>query len=277
MVQDSKSQALQNGGAHDSLEVDLSPQDGAHQRGTTLSLLERIKQILANTPAERWEEGGEPLDSNRKFQKPQETWEQLFCTDTKNGVLVLRCSTPVRSNFFGGGYCFTESSVPNYYIEIRARGWAPKMLIDPFYRSGGGVDKSYKILAEGDVARHLYMEVDASVRTYREGLRRDFNDSVERLMANVHEQIELTTAGDWQVVPGDKGYTCYQADVNGVTLSISQIIRERSASYAMALTKYGLKWECKDSHLMREVFSIVDESVRHASLEHLGKVLEDML
>jgi len=277
MVQDSKSRSPESAASQVAAEVDLSSGDNAGQRGATLPLLERIKQILASTPAERWEEGGEPLDSNRKFQKPQETWEELFCTDTKNGVLVLRCSTPVRSNFFGGGYCFSESSLPNFFIEIRARGWAPKMLIDPFYRSAGGVDKSYKILAEGDVARHLYLEVQASVRSYREGLRRDFNDSVERLMANVHGQIELTTAGDWQAIPGDKGHTAYQADVNGVTLTISQTIRERSASYAMTLTKYGLKWECRDSHLMREVFSTVDESVRQASLEHLGKVLEDML
>jgi hypothetical protein len=258
-------------------EAELSAEAVASSRGNRGSLLERIKLILANTPADRWEEGGEPLDPNRKFQKPQETWEQLFCTDTKNGVLVLRCSLPIASNFFGGGYCFVEAGVPNYFIEIRARGWSPKMLLDPFYRSGGGIDKTYQVLADGDVARHLFTEVEASVRSFRDGLRRDFNDSVERLMANIQEQIQLTAAADWQSIPGEKGFLGYQADVNGITLMVSQTIRERSASYAMTLMKYGLKWECRDSHIMREVFGMVDESVRHASLEHLGKVLEDML
>ena len=277
MTDDYKMNAASNFDDDDNAEVELSGDTAGPSRGNSLTLLEKIKQILASTPAERWEEGGEPLDSTRKFQKPQDTWEQLFCTDTKNGVLVLRCSIPVRSNFFGGGYCFVESGLPNYFIEIRARGWAPKMLIDPFYRSGGGVDKSYQILADGDVARHLYLEVESSVRAYRESLRRDFNDSVERLTANLHEQIQLTCAADWQSLQGEKGYLGYQADVNGITLIITQTIRDRSATYSMTLTKYGLKWECRDAHLMREIFAMVDDSVRHASLEHLGKVLEDML
>jgi hypothetical protein len=277
MTEDFKVNAATAYDGDENVEVELSNDTSGSGHGSSLTLLERIKQILASTPAERWEEGGEPLDSTRKFQKPQETWEQLFCTDTKNGVLVLRCSMPVKSNFFGGGYCFVESGLPNYYIEIRARGWAPKMLIDPFYRSGGGVDKAYQILADGDVARHLYIEVETSVRAYRDSLRRDFNDSVERLMGNLHEQIQLTCAADWQNIPGDKGFLGYQADVNGITLTITQIIRERSATYTMMLVKYGLKWECRDAHLMREIFAMVDGSVRHASLEHLGKVLEDML
>ena len=120
------------------------------------------------------------------------TWEELFCTDTKNGVLVLRRSTPLVSNFFGGGYTFSEQGLPRFFVEIRSRGWAPKMLIDPYYRSSGGVDKSYRILAEGDVARQLYMEVEGSVREYRDSLKRDFNDSVERLTSNMHEQVRGT-------------------------------------------------------------------------------------
>jgi hypothetical protein len=45
----------------------------------------------------------------------------------------------------------------------------------------------------------------------------------------------------------------------------------------MNLMKHGLRWDCRDSRLMKDVFSIVDESVRNASLEKLGKVLEEML
>ncbi len=260
----------------DDPEVELTGSTGSTKANTT-SLLEKLKQTLASTPADRWEEAGEALDSTRKYQKPQETWERLFCTDTKNGVLALRCSLPVQSNFFGGGYCFVESALPLYYVEIRSRGWAPKMLIDPFYRASGGIDKNYQVLAEGDVARHLYLEVETSVRSYREGLRRDFNDSVERLMANIHEQIKGTEAGDWQTIEGEKGFVGYAADVNGITVQISQTVRERSASYAMSFTKYDLRWDCRDVNIIREIYVIVDESVRHASLEHLGKVLEDML
>ncbi len=241
------------------------------------TLLEKIKQTLASTSPDRWEEAGEPLDSSKKFQKPQDTWEHLYCTDAKAGVLVLRCSTPVTSNFFGGGYTFVESGIPCYMVELRGRGWAPKMLVDPFYRSGGGQDKSYQVLAEGDVAKQLYFEVEASLRQYRTSLKRDFNDSVERLIANVREQVQGTASGDWKQIEGEQGYTGYRGDVNGMTITIACTVRDRAANYTMNFMKYGMRWDCRDSSIMRDVFKIVDDSVRQASLEQLGKVLEDML
>lgn len=248
---------------------------GAH--GPALSLLEKIKQTLAATPADRWEEAGEPLDSSRKFQKPQETWEHLYCTDAKAGVLVLRCSTPVTSNFFGGGYSFVESGIPRYMIELRGRGWAPKMLVDPFYRSSSGQEKSYQVLAEGDVAKQLYFEVETSLRQYRTSLKRDFNDSVERLISNVRDQVHETSATDWKQLDGETGYTGYRGDVNGMTVTVACTVRDRVATYSMNFMKYGMRWDCRDSAIMRDVFKIVDDSVRHSSLEQLGKVLEDML
>jgi hypothetical protein len=252
--------------------------DGSSQTSNSLPLLERIKQTLANTPPERWEQAGEDLDPSRKYQKPQESWEQLFCTDTKTGVLVLRKSTPVTSNFYGGGYAFVEASEPRYLVELRSRGWMPKMLVDPNYRGAGGADKNYQVLAEGSVGKQLYHEVEVSVRNYREGLRRDFNDLVARLMSNIHEQIQGTSADDWKSVEGnEQGYTGYRADVNGMTVTLSAIIRDRTAGYAMNFTKYGLRWDCRDSSLCRELYNLVDESVRNASLEQLGKVLDDML
>jgi len=76
-----------------------SDNENEKRAGASMPLLERIKQTLASTAPERWEQAGEDLDSNRRYQKPQENWEQLFCTDTKTGVLVLRKSTPITSNF----------------------------------------------------------------------------------------------------------------------------------------------------------------------------------
>jgi len=240
-------------------------------------LLEKIKSTLASTPADRWEEGGEELDSSKKYQRAQETWEQLYCTDTKTGVLVLRCSTPVVSNFFAGGYSFVEAGVPRYAVELRPRGWTPKMILDPGFRGAQATAKSFQTLAEGDIAHQLYLEVQVSIRQHRESLRRDFNDSVERLNANIREQVQTTAADDWQAVDGEAGYTGYRADVNGMTVTVGSTVRDRSSSHSMSFMKYGLRWECRDINLCKEIFTMVDESVRQASLEQLGKVLEDML
>jgi len=250
---------------------------GDQVKGQPTTLLEKIKSTLANTAPDRWEQAGETLDSDKKFQKPQETWEQLYCTDTKTGVLVLRRSTPVTSNFFGGGYSFVEAANPKYSIELRGRGWAPKMLVDPFYRSAGGQEKNYQVLAEGDIARQLYHEVEASLQQHRTGLKRDFNDAVQRLIGNVREQVQATASTDWITVEGEKGYTGYKGDVNGMAVTIACTVRDGGAGYSMNFQKHGMRWDCRDSNIMRDVFKIVDESVRQASLEQLGKVLEDML
>jgi hypothetical protein len=247
-------------------------------QASSQSLLEKIKLTLANTPADRWDQAGEELDSSRRYQKPQDNWEEVFCTDTKTGVLVLRKSTPISSNFFGGGYSFVESSPPRFLIELRSRGWVPKMLVDPSYRGAGVVDKGYQVLADGGVARQLYQEVYVSVRNHRESLRRDFNDLVQRLIANINEQVQNTAAEDWKPVESsEQGYTGYYADVNGMTVTVWTMVRDLSASYGMYFTKYGLRWDCRDVNLCKDIFKLVDESVRSASLEQLGKVLEDML
>jgi len=108
-------------------------------------------------------------------------------------------------------------------------------------------------------------------------LRRDFNDSVARLMSNLKENIGGTEAGDWSSVEGDVGYKGYRTEVNGLTLTVGTISNDLSTAYSLSLSRLGLVWHCRDPFLMQEVFSMVDESVRTASLEQLGKELEDIL
>jgi hypothetical protein len=155
-------------------------------------------------------------------------------------VLVLRRSLPVNSNFFGGGYSFSEAGMPRYLIELRARGWSPRVLLDPFYRSAGGLDKTYQVLAEGDVARQLYHEIENTLKQFRLSLKRDFNDSVERLIANIREQVQGTSSSDWKPVQGEADYTGYRGDVNGMTVTIACTIKDRAAHYTMNFMKYGI-------------------------------------
>lgn len=241
------------------------------------TLLDKIRQTLASTAPERWEQGGEPLDTSRRFQRPQERWEQVYCTDTKSGVLVLRSSQPITTNFHGGGYNFALAGSARYTIELRGRGWSPRALLDPSFRGSGGVEKSCQVLAEGEVAKELFCEIEQIVKQHRESLRRDFNDSVARLTANIREHIGETTAGDWQSVEGDFGFRGYRTEINGITVTVGSSSNDLSTSYSLTLSRFGLVWYCRDPFLMQEVFKLVDESVKTASLEQLGKVLDDML
>jgi hypothetical protein len=243
----------------------------------SISLLDKIRNTLSNTAPERWEQGGEALDTARRFPRAQETWEQVFLTDTKSGTLVLRSSTPISNNFFGGGYSFSPAGPARFLIELRGRGWSPKALLDPAFRGAGGIEKSAQVLAEGDIAEQLYLEIELIVKQYRESMRRDFNDSVARLVANMKEAIGETTAADWQLVEGDVGVKGYRTEINNLTVTVACLKNDISTGYSMTIARAGLVWQCRDPFLMQEVYTLVDESVKMASLENLGKVLDDML
>jgi hypothetical protein len=256
---------------------DVAGEEGSARPSSSSALIEKIKSTLANTAPERWEQGGEPLDTNRRFQRAQTTWEEIFSTDTKTGVLVFRRSTPLISNFFGGGYNFTAAAASRHVIELRGRGWSPKTLLDPSFRGSGGAERSCQILAEGEIALKLFEEVEQIVGTYRDSLRRDFSDSVARLAANLKEQVEGTAAADWSPVEGDIGYKGYRTEINGLTITVGCVSNDLSSAYSLSLSRLGLVWHCRYQFLMQQIYTIVHESVKTASLEQLGKVLEDML
>ena len=256
---------------------DTNSQGGQAGAKGVVTLLDKIRNTLANTAPERWEQGGEPLDAKRRFPRARETWEEVYFTDTKSGTLVLRSSTPISNNFFSGGYTFSAAGVTRYLIELHGRGWSPKALLDPAFRGSGGMERAVQVLAEGEIAEQLYREVEGIVRQYRGSLRRDFNDSVARLTANMREAIGETTAADWQVVEGDVGVKGYRTEINNLTVTVACATSDVSTSYSLTVGRSGLVWQCRDPFLMQEAFNLVDESVKTASLEHLGKVLDDML
>lgn len=251
--------------------------DTASAKTNAASLLDKIRATLANTAPERWEQGGEPLDTNRRFPRARETWEQVYFTDTKNGTLVLRSSTPISTNYHGGGYAFSIAAPSRFMIELRGRGWSPKALLDPAFRGAGGIERAPQVLAEGDVAEQLYREIEGMIKQFRESQRREFNDAVGRLTSNIKEAIGETTAADWQPVEGDVGVKGYRTEINNLTVTVARLATDVSTQYSLTVGRHGLVWSCRDPFLMQEAFNLVDESVRTASLEHLDKVLDDML
>jgi hypothetical protein len=245
-------------------------------RPKSVSLLDKIKQTLSGTSPDRWQQAGEELDSSKKYQKPQDTWEQIFCTDVKTGVLVLRRSTPVRARFFGGGYAFEESGIPEYTVEVRPRGWAPKMIIDPYFRTTSGIERKLEKLAEGEIARQLYHEIELVVREYRAEVKREFELGVARFSTEYVDHIQSTGPEDWELHSTERHITKYSAELNSMTVTVARTIQENTAYYDLVLSRAGLVWTSKDGKMKQTVFDIVDESFRGASLEKLGKVLEDM-
>jgi hypothetical protein len=261
----------------DEVEIEDPEQEKERQPTRSASVLEKIKALLASTKPDKWQQWGEPLDESKKHQRPIEVWEQSYSIDTKAGVLALRSVAPITCNFFGGGYSYSHAGRPKYMVELRPRGWSPRMPAEVANRVNASGEKNYQVLADGEIARALFSEVEYNVRNFRDTLRVDFNDSVHRLVANCLEQVQATIASDWRVLEGEEGYLGYSGDVHGLTLTVALVQRGAMKHYSMYCTKHGYRWDCRDSNLIQDVFSHVDEIVRTASLEHLGKVLEEML
>lgn len=240
-------------------------------------LMERIKDILAETSAERWEGTSEELDPQKKLTQNRQTWEEFFCTDVKSGVLVIRKSTIVKSNYYGGGYFLSEGALPHHTIELRPKGWIPRMLSDPFFRSASGIERKVQVLVEGEIARQLFEQVKETVRVFRLSVKRDFEAAIEHLTPKLLSLVAETNAGDWTTELEDPHTTTYLGEIDGMKVSSSLTVKDLSGLYSLRLSKYGLHWDSRDFVMAKEVYDVVDDCVKHASLEKLGKVLEEML
>jgi uncharacterized phage-like protein YoqJ len=119
--------------------------------------------------------------------------------------------------------------------------------------------------------------VEAIVAQFRESRRREFNDTVSRLSASIKERVGETVASDWRIIDGEMGYKGYATEIGDTTVTVGQTTTDLSTGYSLTFSQYGLEWSCRDPFLTQEVFKLVDDSIKTASLEQLGKVLEEML
>lgn len=240
------------------------------------AVLETVRTMLRAITPDKWEHGGEALDTKKRFSRSQETWEELFYTETKAGTLVIRSSISLSHSYVSGGYVYSPNGAPRFSIELRGKGWSPKALLEPNLRNPGWVEPAVQVLAHGVVAEQLFREVQNVVGVYRDSLRREFNDKVARMTSSIKESLSETTPSDWQVTKHDDGSTSYHADVDGINVVSSSRVTDVGTSYSLSLGAYGFSWACRDAQLAQEVFSLIDDAAQTASLENLKKVLDEM-
>ena len=238
-------------------------------------LIDKIRLILERSDPELWRKGGGSLDEDQRFEKPRHTWEEVYCLDIPAGTLVLRCSTPVKSEFVGRGFGLKPIADPNYSTEIRAKGWQHAELTDPFKRSRIA-DRTCKVLADGWIARDLFQYLDNSYQTYFRNKQVEFDQQAYDYVLKLPKKLEGEVLDTWrrsEEIPGDVHFTCF---MDGYELDVSKTYLEDREEYNLVVKTRRLETKINDRGLVKEIFTCVNELGQTSRLVTLTKALEEL-
>lgn len=246
-------------------------QDNNNQENPVLT---KIKNMLAQSNPEKWERFGEALRISNKYPKSYDSWEIVYCIDIQTGLLVFRKSQAVTSQYFGGGYTLTPTASENYFIELRARAWDPRTLIDPYFRSSLDKDKQLKVLGDGEVARHIFMEVESIVNSFSGEKHREIVQVIDNLSREILERAKTSDSSSWVKSEQEVGTVSYSSEIDGVVVVITKSTKNNLSNYRLIFTRDKISSRIADVGLSKDLFELIDEKNKTAALEALSSVLE---
>ena len=237
-------------------------------------LLEKIKLALSQSDPAKWEHHGEILNPNMKYPKAYEAWEIVYCISIPNGILAFRSSQPVVSEYFGGGYTLVPSAPPLFYVELRPRAWDPRTLINPYLRSSLEKDKQLKLLADGEVARTIYKEIQEIITSFSSEQQKELTNLVDEIIENIIPRANASKAEDWTKNEVEAGVVSFRAEFDGIFVHVTQTEKNGLINYRLVLSKNKFSRKVSDGHLAQDLFHIVNNKNKDAALEALNDVLE---
>jgi hypothetical protein len=250
------------------------PNDSSVSTGKENPMLTRIRQMLTQADASKWERHGEPLNPNTKHTKAYDTWETVYCMDLPSGIITFRCSQPAKSEYYGGGYTVFTNGAAKYTIELRPRAWNPRTLIDPYFRSVVDKDKNFQLIASGQIAQEVYNEITEIISSFSTEKQMLNLKILDDLKDNVIERTNESNITNWQKSEPKLGITTYEGLLDGAKVSVSQICENELLSYQLLVSIEQTTRRIADSKLAHAVFEIIDEKDKAAALDALNAVLE---
>lgn len=252
-----------------------SAQADPHQEKAENPLLTKIKKMLTQSDPDKWERAGGELNPAAKQAKPYESWNSVYSMSLPNGVLAVRCALPVKSQYFGGGYTVTPTGRPAYYVELRPRAWDARTLVDPYFRVTLDKDKQVNVLADGDIAETVYKLVTQTLQSFSGARKGEFNAQVAALSATLIDRVEAGKAEDWTKDDSDPTKIAFAATFDTLTVQVTkQISDEKNPSFQLSYQHEEMISKASDAALAKNIFELVDDKCRTASLLALSKVLE---
>lgn len=238
-------------------------------------LFDKIRSTLQRTEPEKWRRSGEDFNADLKNPKPIEVWESVFVLAIKEGVLVLRCSIPLRSEYFGGGYSLIPTSDPIYTVEVREKGWNPRELTEAFHAHSHKKNLKVQKLLDGRMAKALYHEVKVIVESFNTEKRRTFERECLEIVSNLLSHVREMRFDAWKKDDGDPHIIRYHAKIFNMSIDIAQVNHGERISYHLKLGRDAM-YKSINSPQIKNIFEAIEDLGRDANLEQLSKLLESI-
>jgi hypothetical protein len=236
-------------------------------------IFEKIRSTLQRTEPDKWRRSGDDFNSEIKHPKPIDVWETLFLLSIKEGNLVLRCSIPLRSEYFGGGYTLTPATDARYSVELREKGWNPRELTDPFYANSQKKHLKMQRLVEGKMARVLFEEVKTIIESFNTEKRRTFERECFELMSGILSKIAEMDFSRWRKDENDPNIVRYSALIQDMSVDVARVNHGDRISFHLKLGRDGM-YKSMNSSQIEAIFLAIEEIEKNSSLEQLSQLLE---
>ena len=254
----------------DKKNIDLQSQKSQQEL-----LIEKIEHLLSETDPDDWRKGGAPLDPRDRFKKPQNTWEEVYTFPVHSGIIAVRKSLPVKSDFLGRGFMLIPSAPPEYTVELRPPSWHYSELTDPYKRTQSS-DRSCRVLSEGEIAKNIYMQVEKSYNEYHNNQQADFDNEVYNFVTKLPTLLMNETTSLWERIEETPGDVHYTTEMNGMRMEVIHNFIGQRENYEMEVSKLRLKSKIKDRELVKEIFKAVEQLGTTSRLHTLSQALEDL-
>lgn len=237
-------------------------------------VLQKIRGLLSQAKPDKWRSGGEELNTKAKYPRHLDTWEQVLAIDMADGILVLRSSLPVKCEYLVGGYTLTPVALENYTVEMRAKGWNLRELVDPYYRNTGRKDKRCDVLLEGSMAGVLYREIRTLVESFIRERKRSFEEECMDLVRRLPDVIPTTKAESWERVI-EKNALRFAGTVENIQIEVSKTTTDGKDHYDAKLCREELTSKnTVINNMAKDLFDKIDSLGKNAKLNELSKLLE---
>jgi hypothetical protein len=245
------------------------------QQSQRTLLLQKIKDLLASADPDTWRKGGDEFVSGRVQDKPRQTWEEIYSLEISKGTLVFRRSTPLKSEFLGRGFVLTRAGNPEYFVELRAKGWHHSELTDPYKRSRN-TDNAFTLLAETNIAEELYAYVTDSYNSYHNQKQAEFDREVYTILKLLPEKLQNDASHSWEQVQVDDMEVKFVGKSNEIQIEVSRKKENGRFFYSLVGKRLRELSKVRDEALAKEIFEAVEELGQTSRLLTLSKALENL-
>lgn len=239
-------------------------------------VLTRVKAMLSSTDPGRWMQFADSLDVDFRFPKKRESWERLYALEITGGILALRSSQKVRSNYYSGGYALSPIGPEIYTVEIRSRAWNPKALVDEYHSSAHTNSLPYQTLIEGEDARELFSEIANVLADYASGRQERFLSEIEEILEKIMPVLDGMSSESWEKYNDPEGNVEYKGRIGDLSVVCRKMRNGNYITHSLIFSNEEFSTEGSYGTTAAAVFEHIDGLSRDAALLAFSQVLEEM-